>query len=276
LQQGRFSASIAEETFTIQRKGFIAMCKKLAVVALLVAAGVVALKHFDIQCTRKGKGTLETRIGALHQRVDTLSQEINKHIHAVAVSDVKVDRLREEVRGMEDRLAAQKRRILKMRSDLASGHEFITYGDKQYTPEQVRDQLEQDFVAYKTAQKELEFKKKQLSLDETALRTANKQLLALRNKKLDLKLKLSELDAKLREIRLAQSSSRLQLDTGEFARVEAEIRKIEDDLKVEKKKLDLRAQFLDGPINPEAKSEKPNVEKEIDIFFKLNDVAEKK
>lgn len=254
------------------------MCKKLAIVALLVAAGVVALKKFDIdvKCTRKGQATLEQRIGALDARVANLDQEIQRHIQTVAVADTKVDRLRNEVAGMEDRLAVQKRKILKMRSDLASNNEHIIYGDRKYTAEEVRVQLDQDFTAYKTAQKELEYKKKQLALDDKALKTADTQLFALRNKKHELKVLIADLRVKLGEVRLAQTNSKLQLDTGEFARIEAEVAKIEDALKVEKKKLELQARFLSGPIDPEAKPTKGNVEKEIDAFFKLNEVAEQK
>jgi chromosome segregation ATPase len=255
------------------------MCKKLAIVALLVAAGVVALKKFDIdvKCTRKGQATLEQRIGALEARVGNLNREIQQHIQTVAVADTKVERLREEVTGMGDRLAAQKRKILKMRGDLAGGSEIITYGDHRYSAERVREQLEQDFTAYKTGQKELEFKKKQLALDEEALKTSNKQLFALKNKKLELQVKVADLKYKLREVRLAQTNSKPRLDTGEFAQIEAEVARIEDDLKVEKKKLEMQSRFLSGPIDPEAKpATKANVEKEIDVFFKLNDVAEKK
>jgi peptidoglycan hydrolase CwlO-like protein len=256
------------------------MLKKLVIACLAVAVGLFVLKRTELgsyvrvwwknarACASK-QVPIETEIERLRDDVARLGGETRGHFDAIAEEEVAIDNLQGDIKHVRANLERQERNIRTMREDLKSDVQFITYGDTQYTRRQVEHQLKHDWAAFKRAENELKVKENLLEAKKDALNAAKDKLQAMQDTRDGLAQKLETLEAELRSVRVAQTRSKLHFDDNNsaLASIKEGVAKVENRIKVERKKLEHEAEFTSGPVRVDQKSAKDFV-KEIDAHFK--------
>lgn len=230
------------------------MCKKLAVVALLVAAGVLALQKFDIKCCRKAKSP-EQQVQDIRDSIAKLAGEKAKLIDAIAVKEVEVQDLAQEVALREGNLDLRKKRVLALRAEVSAAKELVkAEGDGSFN--ETRSRLDREYTAFRSAREVLASKKQVHAAARESLDADYQQLSAFEKKRDELTVALDRAEAKLKKVRAAQTLSRQPVDNGTFSRIKAATAKVRKIADVEEKKLDLHSRFPDQPADePTAKKE---------------------
>jgi len=90
----------------------------------------------------------------------------------------------------------------------------------------------------------------------------------MKDQKTQLELRVAQLEAKLKTIRLAQTRNRFHFDDSHLSRCKAALAEIENRLKIEERTNELVGQFANDAI-PVEKKDKPAAEltKEIETYF---------
>jgi GTP cyclohydrolase II len=84
----------------------------------------------------------------------------------------------------------------------------------------------------------------------------------------ELEVQVASLEAELKNVRLAQTKSVIQLDDSRLARIKQSIQDIRTRIKVENKTIDMASQFSDDlGVQVEKKMKTAEVIKEIDNYF---------
>lgn len=259
------------------------MCKKIGIVALAVVAGLFLLNKTNlgsyartawnkVKIGANESVPLEFEIERVKNEVSQLVPDMRDNLKLIAQETVAVENLREEVKVAKANLAEQKKKILVMKQDLASGAKFVNYNDREIPAGKVRDRLARDWESYKVAERSLETKEKVLEAKETALLNAHDQLTSLRSKKEQLELQVAELEAELKAVRVAEAKSNFQLDDSRLSKINASLANIRDRIKVAKKHMELESQFAqDVQVPVEKKIQQAELLKDIDDHFGKGD-----
>ena len=179
-------------------KGFIEMCKKLAVVALLVAAGVLALQRFDIKCCRKAKSP-EQQVQDVRDSIAKLAGEKAKLIDAIAVKEVEVQDLAKEVANREANLDVRKKRVLALRAEVTTAKELVkAEGEGSFN--ETRARLDREYTAFRSAREVLASKKQVHAAARESLDADYQQLSAFEKKRDELIVTLDKAEAKLKKV----------------------------------------------------------------------------
>jgi len=241
------------------------MFKKLFVVALLVAAGVVAFKKFDFKCCRKDK-SLEAQITEQEQVLASLNDEIKQHLHQIAVREVDVKYLREEIKEVEARQVENKKVLQARRDGLKGDAGLVTVADRS---DPARKRAEKEFArlldAYKNCEAEVKAKKAKLEALEDALAASKDEVSAYQNERREQEVELNKLKALVAQMRVEEIKSKVHFDKSKLAQVKKNTAALRKKIEVRQKELELQGQYLGKAAHTEEKER--DVLKEADDLF---------
>jgi len=264
------------------------MFKKLLIAAVAVLVGLTVvtsptwlgslLRTKWKNCTTwaRKQVPVETEIQRLRDEVARLSNVTRKHFSDLAEETVAVENLRKDVSTLEANLARQKKHIVALKDDLASGEEFVKYDNVTYTKTQVKRTLSREFEAYKVAEEHLKAKRDLLAAKEESLSAAREQLKAMQDQRETLRNELARLEAEYKKVRVAQTRSKFQLDDSELSRIKADVNELENRINVEKTRLKLEAEYSEAPIPMTERVKEKDLIKDINDHFKTGKVAVEK
>lgn len=255
------------------------MCKKIAIVAVAVVAGLILLNKTSIGSYvgfgwKKGKELFkqqvppEVQVERLRYELTQLDPEIKKARRTLAEEAVAVEDLRKDVaktqRGLEERL----REILAVRTDVESDASKLNYNGREYPAAVVRSRLAMDWESYKRTEEALKSKVKLLEARELALADGHKQLAGMTGLKDQLQAELDQVEAELKTLRLAQTRNNIQIDNTRITRFKDSLAELQRRIKVETRVME----YEGVPTNHTAAFEKPvdvaeKALKEIDARF---------
>ena len=257
------------------------MFKKIGLVALVVVGGLFLLNRTNLgsyastawKKVRQGacnQVPLEFEVERVRHEISQLVPDMKDSIKGIAEESVAVENLRDEIVATRATLAKQKEKILVMRQDLETNKtaKTISYGNKEYSVARIRERLAKDFESYKHCEESLQSKEKLLETREAALATEREKLANMRSMKEELEVQVAQLEADVKNMRLANVRSNVQVDDSRLARIKSSIASIRDRLKADKTAAILQAQFgNDLDIQVEKKIKTAEVIKEIDDHF---------
>jgi len=255
------------------------MLKKMLIAAVAVLVGVAVItsstrlgslartKLKNAATWARSQVPPETEIQRLRDEIERLGKDSGKHFGDLAAETVAVERLREDVSTLEAKLAQQKKNMLSLKEDLVSSEQFVVYGDRRYSKDQVKVQLKRDLDAYQLAEENLKAKRSLLEAKEAGLASARDQLKAMQDTRQMLEDKVARLEADLKKVRVAQTKSQFCLDDSELSRVKEDVAALEDRIKVEKTKLEIQAEYSHAPIPLTERVREKDLVKEIEAKF---------
>lgn len=253
----------------------------------LIAGGAVALvlallfgrsswsyvtTAYDWVCqSAKESVPIEFEIKRAHKMIKDLDPEIRKSEHLIAKEEVEVEKLAKSVESNTSALAIDQSHIMKLKGDLERGDSTFVYATKggqtkTYSAKQVRTDLTSRFERYKTKEATTEKLGKILSARERGLQAAREQLTAMRSAKRQLEEEVANLEARLKMVEVAKTSSELNIDDSHLARTRELIGEINTRIDVQDKLLN-----ADTKLNDEIQLDEPATSQDDDITKQITD-----
>jgi septal ring factor EnvC (AmiA/AmiB activator) len=208
---------------------------------------------------------LEWELKRARQMIADLKPEIEVNAKRIAREKVEVARLEQQVQDTDERLAKTQADIERLSEDLRSENQYYTYGGRTYTSSQVKSDLSNRFKRFKTRRATAEKLQQMLTAREASLRAAHERMDAMLGAKRQLEVEVENLQARLGALRVAQTSSQLNLDDSQLARTRELLDEIATRIDVEEETMHVDVEYF-GEIDLDEPSEE-NLLEEITSYF---------
>lgn len=197
--------------------------------------------------------------------VRDLVPEIRKNMQIIAREEVEVERLAEQLAEAERNMAADKQVILQLKGDLEQGKLHYVYGGQEYSQMEVRNDLATKFARYRSAEANYQslcaIKEARIqSLD--AAREKLEEMLAVKRQ---LEVDVEQLEARLRMLEVAQTTSKFQFDESRLGQAKELVEQIRTRLAVAERVLNSEVAYA-GEIELEEQPSEDIVEEVAEYF----------
>lgn len=197
---------------------------------------------------------LEWEIKRARQMISDLQPEIQNNARQIAREKIEVVKLERQLGQTDTRLAKAQDEIERLSSDLREDSSKYTYGGKTYTSVQVQSDLSSRFKRFKTRQETSEKLGKMLSARQASLRSAGERMEAMLDARRQLEVEVENLQARLGALRVAQTSSELNLDDSALSRSRELLDEIATRIDVEEETMNVDVEYF-GEIDLEEPSD---------------------
>jgi peptidoglycan hydrolase CwlO-like protein len=225
--------------------------KKILFLLLLAGVAFVAVRKTHIgsyvsasvaQVSDEVKRSVPTKfeLQRIRNEIARLDQDISRMSRPVAEYKTEVDWLQRDITKAETNLESRREDLLKMTRDLKDNPNFITYGERKYSANDIRHKLQKDFNTFKRMEADLKVKQKTLESKEASLKATQDQLTKVIEKKREYELRVSQLEAENATLEVARIGSRPKFDDSRATRIEADLTEMEKRLDVEKNELSMQ------------------------------------
>lgn len=197
---------------------------------------------------------LEWELKRARQMIADLKPEIEVNAKRIAREKVEVARLEKQLGETTERLAKSQGDIERLSEDLRSENDYYSYGGRTYTSAQVKNDLGNRFKRFKTRRATADKLEQMLTARESSLRAANERMEAMLGAKRQLEVEVENLQARLGALRVAQTSSQLNLDDSQLSRTRELLDEIATRIDVEEETMHVDAEYF-GEIDLDQPSE---------------------
>lgn len=174
-----------------------------------------------------------------------LGPEIEQNMHLIAREEVEITKLERELSQNETQLAKSRNEILRLKGDLESGDSHFVYAGRSYSSDEVKNDLGNRFQHYKTSEATVDQLKKVLRARQNGLNAAREKLEGMLTAKRQLAVEIENLEARLKMIEVAKTTSEFNFDDSQLARTRDLINEIGTRLDVTEKLMNQHVQLSD-------------------------------
>jgi septal ring factor EnvC (AmiA/AmiB activator) len=214
---------------------------------------------------------LEWELKRARQMIADLKPEIEVNATRIAREKVEFAKLQKQLEETNTRLAQSQTDIERLSDDLRGESEYYTYGGRTYTSAQVKSDLSNRFKRHKTRSATSEKLQQMLAARESSLRAAQERMEAMLNANRQLEVEVENLQARLGALRVAQTSSQLNLDDSQLSRTRELLDEIATRIDVEEETMSVDVEYF-GEIDLEEPSDE-NLLDDISSFFQADGKA---
>jgi chromosome segregation ATPase len=193
---------------------------------------------------------IEFQIDRARDLIDNLVPDIRKALHVIAKEQVEIERLEKEIAQGEAALEKAEEEMVRLRDDLQSGNEVFVYGRRTYTPVQVKVDLANRLDRCRTAKATLETKRQIYDARLKQLDANRDKLEGMLSERRRLQVEVEHLEARLKMLAAAQTTSDYKFDDTKLARAKELITDLRTRLDVAEKLVDAEGR-LQGEIQLE-------------------------
>jgi len=237
------------------------MIKKAIVgTGVLVVIGVLVFGTEVVSYVRTSAGVvsdavhdnvpIEFQIERARDLIEDLVPDIRRALHVIAKEQVEVERLESEIADSEAALENAEQQMVQLRDDLESGKETFVYNRRSYTVSQVKADLANRLDRCRTAKATLETKRQIYDARLKKLDAAREKLDGMLSERSRLQVEVEHLEARLKMLAAAQTTSDYKVDDTKLARAKELISDLRTRLDVAEKLVDVEGQ-LQGQIQLE-------------------------
>ncbi len=252
------------------------MIKKLLVggVLLLVTGGVLfgtdAYSYLSTSANKvrnevKSSVPLDFEIERARQMVSDLVPDIQKNMHIIAQEEVEIDDLKDQIARTEKNLAAERERMMTLRNDLGNSEGRLHYAGRTASPREIKTELARRFDRFQTAEATLKAKKQMLEAREKSLIAARDKLEGMFGAKRDLEVQVQNLEARLKMLQAAQTTSQFNFDDSQLSRCKKTVQELRKRLDVAERILDQDGKLIDS-LSEDAEAVE-DIADQIDRYF---------
>ena len=202
---------------------------------------------------------LEWELKRARQMIVDLKPEIEVNAKRIAHEKIQVTRLEKQLTESDVRLAKAQSDIERLTADLQNESQSYTYGNRTYTSTQVKDDLGNRFKRFKTRQATATKLQQMLSARQSSLKTAHERMDAMLSAKRQLEVEVENLQARLGALRVAQTTSELNLDDSQLSQTRGLLDDIATRIDVEEETMEVGSTYF-GEID----LDEPNDENLLD------------
>lgn len=169
---------------------------------------------------------VEMDIARAREMVKNLDPEIERNMHLIAKEEVGLKSLKDEIAKTEKQMAKYRNEIDRLNADLKKKDSIYTYGGVTYTSKQVENDLTRRFELFQDRESNLVKLKEIVNARQERLAAANEKLRATRSAKEQLIVDIEHMEARLEMVKVAQTTSNLNIDDSRLARTKELLRNI--------------------------------------------------
>jgi chromosome segregation ATPase len=240
------------------------------VLAVLLFGGREAVSYVRtsagwVKDSVKNNVPIEFEIERARRMVKDLVPDIRKNVHVIATEEVEVDQLDKKIAGAETRMAKDRTELMKLKDDLATNKSMFRYAGRDYSVDQVKADLANRFERYKTNDATLASLKEMHQARQRSLEGARQKLEGMLAAKRQLEVDVEQLEARLKIVEAAQTTSDYAFDDTQLARVKELVTDLRTRLDVAEKLVNAEGQFR-GEI-PVSDPAPENIADEVAEYF---------
>ena len=208
---------------------------------------------------------VEWELKRARQMIADLKPEIESNAKRIAREKVDVLRLEKQLEETDQRLAKTQADIERLSDDLRSGSDTFTYAGRTYTSAQVKDDLSNRFKRFKTRNETAKKLEDMLTARKSSLQAAHERMDAMLSAKRQLEVEVENLQARLGALRVAQTTSQLNLDDSQLSQTRELLNEIAARIDVEEETMAVDVEYF-GEIPLDEPSDK-NLLDDISTYF---------
>jgi chromosome segregation ATPase len=213
----------------------------------------------------KNSVPMEFEIDRARKMVKDLVPDIQKNMHIIAKEEVEVERLEKQIAQLEGKLSTERASVMRLKSDLESGRGNFEYAGRRYTATQVKLDLTNRFERYKTNDATLASLREIYDARQNSLNAARQKLENMLAVKRQLEVDVENLEARLKMVEAAQTTSEYNFDDSRLSRAKELINDLRTRLDVAAKLVDAEGNFhAEIPLSETAPS---NILDEVTEYF---------
>jgi prefoldin subunit 5 len=232
------------------------MLKKVLLVTLgtgLIGAVVVGRDVGSYLCTSAGHVKqvvkdavpVEFEIDRARDMIHGLVPDIRHNMHLIAKEEVEVDQLKRRIERLEAGREKDRDELMRLRSDLTSDRQVFQYAGRSYTAVQVKTDLANRFERFKTTDQMLDSLRQMQEARERSLTAARQKLEGMLATKRNLEVEVERLDAQLKMVEAAQTTSEFTFDDSRLSRAKELVADLQTRLEVAEKLVHSEDTFRD-------------------------------
>ena len=200
----------------------------------------------------KNSVPVEFEIDRARRMVGDLVPDIRRNMHVIAKEEVEIERLQKEITDTSGRLDKQRGDLVRLKTDLQQDKGTYQYVGRTYTTDQVKTDLATRFERFKTSEATLASLRDIYSARQKSLEAARQKLEGMVASKRQLEVEVENLEARLKMVEVAQTTSDYNFDDSQLARVKDVMAEIRSRLGVAEKLVNADTNFsgeitLEGP-----------------------------
>ena len=252
------------------------MIKKAIVgTGVLVVIGVLVFGTEVVSYVRTSAGVvsdavhdnvpIEFQIERARDLIEDLVPDIRRALHVIAKEQVEVERLESEIADSEASLENAEQQMVQLRDDLESGKETFVYNRRSYTVSQVKADLANRLDRCRTAKATLETKRQIYDARLKKLDAAREKLDGMLSERSRLQVEVEHLEARLKMLAAAQTTSDYKVDDTKLARAKELISDLRTRLDVAERLVNAETNFHDEIPPDEAAPE--NIVEQVTEYF---------
>jgi len=237
------------------RKTLLVGAVGLLLAGLLLGRGVssyVTTAVDRVQDQVKSNVPVKFEIERARRMIKELEPEIERNMHLIAREEVEVAKLERELEQNEKQLTKSRDEILRLKGDLETGRSQFVYAGRDYSAFEVKTDLSNRFQHHKTSEATVDQLRKIMRARENGLNAAREKLEAMLASRRQLAVEIENLEARLKMVEVAQTTSQFNFDDSQLARTRDLIRDISTRLEVTEKMMNQQVQLSDRiPLDAE-------------------------
>jgi hypothetical protein len=178
---------------------------------------------------------IEFELERARKMIKDLTPEIHQNMRLIAVEEAEVERLEKQLATSEAQLATAREQMMRMKGDLDRGDSHFVYVGHTYSRGQVTADLQRRFERFKTQDATVANLHKVLTARQRGLEAARDKLAGMEAAKRQLEVDVENLQARLKMVEVAQTTSEFNFDDSQLARTKDLINEIQTRIDVAEK-----------------------------------------
>jgi hypothetical protein len=243
------------------KRGFVLGAAAVLLLGLLFGRTHIKTAVGMARQTIKENVPVDFEIKRAREMIRGLAPEIERNMHLIAREETEVAKLERQVATAEEQLAKDRGDILRLKSDLEGASEVFVYAGRSYTERQVKDDLINRFDQFRTKEATTESLHRILTARQRSLTAARQKLEGMLAAKRQLEVDVENLEARLKMVEVAQTTSDFNFDDSRLARTKDLIAEIGTRIEVAERLVNADTRYLDRiPLDLD---ESPDGERDI-------------
>ena len=218
------------------------------------AASYLSTTASRLQESVKDSVPVEFELDRARQMITNLTPEIRRNMHLIAKEEVEVERMH-----------GDQADLMRLKTDLDDGKSTYVYASHSYSRDQVQTDLSSRFARYKTQDATRVKLESILRARETGLSAARAKLDGMLTSKRQLEVDVENLEARMKMVEVAQTTSDFQFDDSQLARTKGLLQDIQTRIEVAERLVDSEGYFADEI--PLSQPEVEDVSDEVAAYF---------
>ncbi len=208
---------------------------------------------------------IEFEIDRARGMVKDIMPEIRKNMQTIAKEEVEVERLNQDISNLEKKQDKDRTELMSLRTEATSGKTTFRFAGHNYTLDQVKCDLANRFDRFKTSDATLASLNEILTARQKSLDAARQKLDAMLVQKRQLEADVENLEARLKVVEVAQTSSNTCFDDSHLGQVKELIADLQTRISVDEKMVNAES-TIQGEI-PVSQPSTDNIVDRVTEYF---------